>query len=185
MIDRLDPKARRDAYGSRINRENSPVLAYAIPPLSIVIASIVPVLFIASAAPMLPPLGFLALMGWRIVRPGLLPIWAGFPLGAVSDLVSGQPFGSAILLWSLAMIAYEILDTRFPLRSFGQEWMNLTLATAIYLLAAALLSGASITLPMLKALAPQLLLSALLFPIVARMIARLDQLRLLRIRTVG
>lgn len=185
MIDRIDPKARSDAYGRRINREHSPVLAYAIPPLSIIFASILPTLFVASAAPLLPPLGFLALMAWRIVRPGLLPIWAGFPLGAVNDLFSGQPFGSAILLWSLAMMGYEIIDSRFPLRSFGQEWFNLTVAAVIYLFSAALFSGATLTLPMLTSILPQLLLSALLIPIIARMVARLDKLRLLRIRTVG
>ena len=64
------------------------------------------------------------LLGWRMVRPGLLPLWAGAPLGAFDDLVSGQPFGSAILLWSLAMIAIELIETRFPWRGFWQDWFT-------------------------------------------------------------
>ena len=34
------------------------------------------------------------------------------------DLYSGQPFGSAIMLWSIAAIALEIVETRLPWRNF-------------------------------------------------------------------
>ena len=34
------------------------------------------------------------------------------------DLFSGQPMGSAMLLWSVAMIALEAIEQRFPWRGY-------------------------------------------------------------------
>jgi rod shape-determining protein MreD len=124
------------------------------------------------------------LLGWRMVRPGLLPLWAGAPLGAFDDLVSGQPFGSAVLLWSLAMIVIELVETRFPWRGFWQDWFTASLVAVAYWLAALLLSGASVTPEMLTVAMPQALLSVLLYPIIARMVAGLDRFRLKRARRI-
>ncbi len=64
------------------------------------------------------------LIAWRIQRPGLLPMWIGLPLGAFDDLFSGQPFGCAILLWSLALLALEAIETRFPGAGSGKDWVT-------------------------------------------------------------
>jgi rod shape-determining protein MreD len=184
-MERLDPRSRADIYGRRINRAPSPLRARSVPYISIVLASLVPLLLIADMMPLAPPLGFLLLMGWRMVRPGLLPLWAGAPLGAFDDLVSGQPFGSAILLWSLAMIAIELIETRFPWRGFWQDWFTAGVITAGYWFAALIVSGAPITPEMLMVALPQVLLAVLLYPIVARMIASLDRFRLARARKIS
>ena len=117
-MERLDPRARSDIYGKRINRAPYAWRVRSVPYVTIMLGSLLPVLLIADLMPLFPSLGFLMLLGWRMVRPGLLPLWAGAPLGAFDDLVSGQPFGSAILLWSLAMIVIELIETRFPWRGF-------------------------------------------------------------------
>ena len=174
--------ARRDEFGSRIDRRNSSVLAYGIPILSIMLASMLPTFFVATAVPLIPPLGLLALIGWRLVRPDILPIWAGFPLGMWDDMFSGFPFGSAILLWSMVMLGLEALEARFPWHGFVQDWLTGGLIIAVYLLVATLLSGGHGSFPMLQAFVPQLLLSLMLFPIISRMIARLDRIRLTRFR---
>ncbi len=184
-MERYAPRARSDAYGRRINRAHSPTIALAVPWLSILAGSLLPVFFIASALPLVPPTGFMMLVAWRLVRPGLLPVWAGFPLGLFDDLFSGQPMGSAVMLWSLAMIAIELLDRRIPWRSFPQDWIAATLALIGYLLAAFLLSGATATGPALVALGPQTLLSVLLFPAAARLVATLDRMRLTRYRSTS
>ena len=118
-------------------------------------------------------------------RAGLLPLWAGLPLGAFDDLFSGQPFGSGILLFSVTLIAIELLDIRFPWRGFWQDWMLGGALLAAYLVIAALVSGAEIQLRQLGALLPQFLLSLIAYPILARMVSLLDRLRLLRIRRLG
>lgn len=185
MTDRLNPRSRKDPYGSRINREHSPVLAYALPWGSILIASVLPIFVMTSALPLVPPLGFLFLVAWRLVRPGLLPIWAGLPLGLFSDLYSGQPFGSGALLWSLAMMAMEGIEARFPWRGFLQDWATATGMVVVYLLAAALLSGATPSLFTLGLVLLQLVVSILAYPLVARVVAFLDRVRLTRWKEIG
>ncbi len=74
------------------------------------------------------------LIAWRLVRPGLLPLWIGMPLGAFDDLFSGQPFGSAIMLWSLAMLALEAVEARFPWRNVWQDWAAAAALIAAYLI---------------------------------------------------
>lgn len=181
---RLNPRARSDQYGRRINRDHSPLLANVMPWATIVVASLAPFLPFITSAPLLPPLGFLFLISWRLVTPGLLPMWAGAPLGAFDDLFSGQPFGSAILLWSITMIAIEILEERFPWRGFWQDWLAASLILSIYLFAASIIAGFPVGGLQLSLTLPQLLLSIVLFPIVARVVAHLDRLRLLRVRTI-
>lgn len=168
----------------RINREHSPILAAAILYGSILLASWIPTLFVTSSMPLLPPFGFLLLVGWRLMRPGTLPSWAGFPLGAFDDLFSGQPFGSAILLWSVALLAFEWFESRFPWRGFLQDWLASAIACGSYVLLATLVSGAMLNLPVLVAVAPQLLLSMALYPTIATMVATFDRIRLVRIREI-
>ncbi|MGB7374679.1 rod shape-determining protein MreD [Pontixanthobacter sp.] len=184
-MDRVNPSSRSDAYGSRINRAHSPVLVYCVPVSTVVIGSVLAVLPMASAVPLLPPLGFLFLLAWRLVRPGLFPIWAGFPLGMIDDLFSGQPFGSAILLWSLTLIFIELVEVRFPWRSFIQDWASAIVAIFIILLVGALVSGGSWEWSALIGLTPQLLVSILIFPVLSRLVARLDRFRLMRVRKIG
>jgi len=183
-MERLNPRARSDPYGTRINRTQSPLRAGSVPYLSIMLGSLLPVLLIADVMPLVPPLGFLMLIAWRLVRPGLLPLWAGAPLGAFDDLVSGQPFGSGIMLFSFAMIALEMIEARFPWRGFWQDWFTAGLCATIYWLAALFVSGARVTPEMLAVSLPQVLLSVLLYPILARMVASLDRFRLARARRI-
>lgn len=181
-MERLDPRARSDIYGRRINRAPYPWRVRSVPYVSIMLASLLPVLLVADTMPLLPSFGFLLLLAWRMVRPGLLPLWAGAPLGAFDDLYSGQPFGCAIFLWSLALIAIELIETRFPWRGFWQDWFTASVIALVYWMATLLFSGAKVTTEMLAVAAPQALLSVLLYPIIARLVAGLDRFRLARAR---
>ena len=177
--------ARRDRFGRTINRDHSPLLVHAIPLATILIGSLAPMLPIIAAAPVLPPFGFMIFLGWQLVRPGVLPLWIGLPLGAFDDLFSGQPFGSGILLWSLTMLALEAIEGRFPWRGFWQDWLSAGSILAAYLALAAVIAGSGLDLARVPLVIPQLLLSVLLFPIVARMVAVFDRLRLLRVRVIN
>ncbi len=183
-MERLDPRARSDMYGRRINRAPSPWRARSLPYVTIMLGSLLPTLLIADLMPLSPPFGLLMLLGWRMVRPGLLPLWAGAPLGAFDDLFSGQPFGSAILLWSLAMIAIEMIETRFPWRGFWQDWFTGSVIALVYWIVSLLVSGARLTPELLAVALPQALLSVLLYPIVARLVSGLDRFRLARARKI-
>lgn len=184
-MEQINPRARSDRYGSRINRTQSPWRALFVPYASIALASFLPTLLMADLMPLAPPLGFMLLLGWRIMRPGLLPVWVGVPLGVFDDLVSGQPFGSAVLMWSLAMIGIELLEARFPWRGFWQDWFTAGLMIVLYLVASAAVSGATLAAPLMLAMAPQALLAVLLYPFMARMVAGLDRFRLTRTRRLA
>ena len=82
-----------------INRGPSTLLAAALPLLLVMAGSLSPTWPVIAAAPVMPPLGFILLLAWQHLRPGLFPVWAGLPLGLFDDLFSGQPLGSAELLW--------------------------------------------------------------------------------------
>ncbi|PZT90167.1 MAG: rod shape-determining protein MreD [Citromicrobium sp.] len=183
-MERIEPRARSDSYGSRINRTHSPLVANVVPWVSILVGSLLPIFPIATALPLVPPLGFLMLIGWRLVRPGLLPVWAGFPLGLFDDLYSGQPFGFAILFWSASLLAIEAIEMRWPWRAFWQDWFNASVLAIGYVVLGWLLSGADPTAAALVALGPQILLTIFTFPVVARFVGTLDRLRLMRWRRV-
>ncbi|WEK47080.1 MAG: rod shape-determining protein MreD [Candidatus Andeanibacterium colombiense] len=174
----------RDRFGRTINREHSPLLAQGVPLLTILLGSLTPLLPIMAAGPVVPPFGFMVLLAWRIQRPGVLPMWIGLPLGTFDDLFSGQPFGSAIMLWSLALLALEAIETRFPWRGFWQDWLTAAGLIAAYLVIGAIVAGGQIDFWRVPLVAPQILLGILLFPLVARMVAFFDRVRLIRIRHV-
>jgi len=178
---RVDERLR----ARRINREPSPVLATAVPWISVMLLSMVTFSPIVASATVLPPLSFMLLIGWRTLRPGLLPVWAGAPLGAFDDLYSGQPFGSAITLWSLAMIAMEFIDVRFRYRGFLQDWLVAAGLFTGYILLGALIVTAGGGSAALYTVVPQLVLTVLIYPAIAGLVALLDRIRLLPVKTIG
>ncbi|WP_271077891.1 rod shape-determining protein MreD [Aurantiacibacter sp. MUD61] len=184
-MERLNPNARRDQFGSKINRDHSPVLAYGLPWVTILLASLTPLLPIIASAPLVPPLGYLFLLAWRVLRPGLLPMWAGLPLGFFDDLYSGQPLGSGILLFSLTMIALDLIEVRFPWRGFWQDWGVAAIFCVLYLILSALFSGSAPNWIQLTLILPQILITIMLFPVVAQIVSLLDRVRLTRVRRIG
>jgi rod shape-determining protein MreD len=175
------PNPLRDFGKQKINRAPSPTLAVALPWLLVMICSLSPTWPIVASAPLLPPLGFLVLISWQHVRPGLFPVWAGLPLGLFDDLFSGQPFGSAVLLWSLAMIGLDIVETRFPWRGFAQNWLFAAGVIVLYLVLALALANLGGGNSSLWVLVPQIIISILAYPIAARLVGAVDRLRLIPI----
>lgn len=168
----------------RINRAPSPLLAVALPWAVVMLGSLCPILPLIASAPVVPPFGFLILVAWQQLRPGLFPVWAGLPLGLFDDLYSGQPFGSAILLWSLAMIALDVIEARFPWRSFLHNWIvaaGFIVAYIVLSLEIANLGGAHTQLAVLL---PQLIVSVLSYPLAGRLVGACDRLRLVRVKVI-
>jgi len=178
------PEHLKDLPRPRINRAPSPVLAMSLPWVLVMLGSLSPTWPIVSSAPVMPPLGFLFLLGWLHLRPGLLPVWAGLPLGFFDDLYSGQPMGSAILLWSLATIGMDYVETRFPWRGFVQNWLVASMVIAGYLLVAGWFAGVHRQPDLLLAMLPQIALSILTYPIAAQLVGLVDRLRLIPVREV-
>lgn len=165
----------------RINRAPSPWIARSIPWITIILGSLISVLPHIASAPILPPIGFMILLAWLQIRPGLLPIWAGLPLGIVDDMFSGQPFGSAVLLWSIAIIAMDMIEAKMPWRNFLIDWLSAAAFTLVYIGLGVAIAHSAIPL---FAMIPQLLLAVFLYPLVGRFVALCDRLRLLPLAKV-
>ena len=175
----------RGPFARRINRSQSPVLAFGVPWLTVLAGSLTPLLPVIAPAPVMPPFGFVVLLAWRLLRPGLFPLWAGVPLGLFDDLFSGQPVGSGIFLYSLTLLGIELIELRLPWRGFVLDWALASLTMALYLAAAALVSGRHVSTVQLSVIAPQLVLSVVTYPVVARLVALFDRLRLTRVRRIA
>ncbi|MPT48423.1 MAG: rod shape-determining protein MreD [Sphingobium sp.] len=164
----------------RLGRTPSRFRMRGTPIIMIMLASMLPALLpLISQAPTLPPLGLLFLLSWRLLRHDMLPLWIGAPLGAVDDLMSGNPLGTAIFLWSAIMIAMEMLDDWLQWRSYWHDWLIAILACIVFLGGALLINrfSGSLASPML--ILPQLFWSALLYPFVVRITVAMDRWRMM------
>lgn len=175
------PILEGEAARTRINRTPSPLLARSVHWASVMLGSFLPALLLVPSAPVLPPIGFLMLLAWRQLRPGLLPVWAGLPLGFFDDLYSGQPMGSAIFLWSAAMIALDIVEARLPWRNFVMEWLVAAALIAAFIVSSLAFANAAGGSTGFLVIVPQIALSILTYPLIGRIVATLDRLRLLAI----
>ncbi len=165
-------------YESRIERYQSPRRMVLAPIISVMAGSMVTALPVFTNGPLLPPLGFMIFLGWRLMRPGIWPTWVGLPFGLFDDLFSGQPFGSAALLWSLTMLAIEIVDSRAIWRDYLQDWLIGALAIMFAMLGGLFIQGLVHRAPEASVIVPQIILSVMTFPLVIRLCARLDRWRL-------
>ena len=153
-----------------------PGRARAIPWASVMAGSLATALPMVATVPLLPPFGLLILLAWRLLAPFALRRWAAAPLGLFDDLVSGQPLGSGVLLWSLCFLAIELVDQRLIFREFWQDWMIAGGAIAFCLVAGRLLV-VPIAAHVDVAIVAQGLATALLFPLAARLVVWIDRKR--------
>jgi rod shape-determining protein MreD len=145
-----------------------------IPIISIILASLNPLLPIIATFPSVPPLGFMMLLAWRLMRQDLWPAWVAAPLGLFDDLMSGAPIGSAIALWTVTLIIIDFIDMRLIWRDYQQDWGIASAFVAVYILVSAALAGLTGGAIGLTMLVPQMVISVLFFPLMMRIVAVLD-----------
>lgn len=154
----------------------APTRARALPWITVIAGSALTVVPGIATLPVVPPMGLLMLLTWRLLARFSLRRWAAPPLGLFDDLVSGQPLGSAMLLWSLAFLVIDLFEQRIADRSAWEDWL-----LGALLVAAVLVGGRLVAAPLAAPLAPVLALqiaaSALCFPFTARLVAWLDRRR--------
>jgi rod shape-determining protein MreD len=178
------PPGLRDFGKRRINRAPSSTLAMGLPWLVVMLGSMTQNWLAISSAPIMPPLGFILLVAWQQMRPGLFPVWAGLPLGLFDDLYSGQPMGSAVTLWSITMLVLDFIEFRLPWRGIALTWVVASATIALYLYLAHFIAGLGAGGINPGLLLPQFGLSILAYPILARLVGLADRLRLIPIRPV-
>lgn len=156
----------------------APLRIGVIPTASVVIASTVALLPFVANAPLLPPFGLLLFLSWRLLRSDLWPVWIGIPLGLWDDLTSGQPVGSGVAIWTLVMLAMDVLDRRVVWRNFWIDWVIAGGALLFALIVGGLLARSGDLIHVARLIAPQYLWSLMLLPLAMLVAARLDRWRL-------
>jgi len=154
----------------------APSRARAIPWVSVMLGSCVTAIPLIATVPLLPPVGLLMLLSWRLLARFSLRHWAAGPLGLFDDLVSGQPLGSAVLLWSTSFLLIEMIEARLVFRDFWQDWLIAGGAIAFCLLLGRFVAvpvGAHVDAVLLA----QIVITAMLFPLTARLVAWIDRKR--------
>nr|WP_211368814.1 MULTISPECIES: rod shape-determining protein MreD [Sphingomonas] len=153
-----------------------PGRARALPWITVMAGSLVTILPAIATFPVLPPFGLLMLLAWRLLARFALRPWAAAPLGAFDDLASGQPLGSAVLLWSATFLAIELIEQRLVFRDFWQDWLIAAGGIAFCLVMGRLIAvplGAQVD----TVLVAQIVMTIMLFPLAARTVAWIDRKR--------
>ena len=146
------------------------------PALSVVTGSLVTIVPFIAVVPIFPPAGLSMLLAWRLTRPGVFRPWMPVPLGLLDDLVSGQPFGGAIFLWTMCFLTIDLIDQRVLLRGWRQDWMIAAGATAAFLLIERF-AAAPFDSQVETALLLQIVAAALFYPVAVRLVLWLDRRR--------
>jgi rod shape-determining protein MreD len=166
-------------YETRIGRQRNVLHIRGTPILSVMLgslsATLVPVI---AQTPLLPPFGLLIFLAWRVLRPEIWPLWIGVPLGLFDDLMSGQPIGSAVFLWTVVLLALDLEGQRHFWRDYWHGWFTTALALAFaigggWLIVRIAGQGGSVV-----QILPQIVYSIGLFPLIVRICAALDRWRL-------
>jgi rod shape-determining protein MreD len=163
---------------SRIGKAPSTLQRQGVPIASTMIASLTPLIPAITTAPAMPPWGLLLLLGWRMLHRNIWPAWLGLPLGFWDDMFSGQPLGSSMLLWTLALLGLDMLDRRMVWRDFLQEWGIAAGIIVVALILGLMIANMTGGNTLIFVLLPQIAMSILAFPLVARACAVFDAWRL-------
>jgi rod shape-determining protein MreD len=151
-----------------------------VPLGSTILACLLQLLPIVMSSALIPDFGFLVLVAWRLLRPELWSATTALPLGLFNDLVAGHPLGQSMALWTAVFLALDVMEARMGWRDYWMDWFAAAVSIGFYVFAGwyiGWLMGSRID-PMV--LLPQLGLSILAYPLVARLVLGLDRWRLAR-----
>jgi rod shape-determining protein MreD len=164
----------------RLGRNPSRFRLAGIPFITVMLGSSVTALPLIAQSPVMPPFGLLVLLSWRLLRPDLWRAWIGLPLGLFDDMMSGQPIGSAMFLWTVMLMGIDAIEHRMIWRSYRQDWLIACFATIFCIVGglffARITGGGDVRFLLV---APQMLWTILLFPFVVRQCARIDRWRVM------
>jgi rod shape-determining protein MreD len=152
----------------------------AVPILSTLAATLLDLLPIVATTPLVPDLAFLVLIAWRLLRPEIWLAQVALPLGLFNDLVSGHPLGQSMALWTITFLLFDLIDSRLLWRDYWTDWLFASLAIAFYSFGGWYVARLMGSQAPAHILLPQLILSFLAFPLVARLVLALDRWRLSR-----
>jgi rod shape-determining protein MreD len=151
-----------------------------VPVGSTLVAALLVLLPIVADRPIVPDFAFIVLIAWRLLRPELWPATMALPLGFFNDLVAGHPLGQSMALWTAMFLLLEFIDSRAMYRDYWMDWMIAALLILLHSAGAWLIARWMGSRTHFGVLWPQIGLSVLAYPVVARLVVALDRWRLSR-----
>jgi rod shape-determining protein MreD len=149
-----------------------------VPAVSTIAAILLALLPFIASVPLVPDLGFLFLITWRLLRPEIWSANVALGLGLINDLVTGNPLGQSMLLWTAAFLALDFVDSQLAFRDYVMDWLIAAALIALYTIGVwyvALLMKSDVAFAIV---APQLVIGILAYPVIARIVLALDRWRL-------
>jgi rod shape-determining protein MreD len=151
-----------------------------VPVLSTLAASLLDTLPIVATTPLIPDFAFLVLIAWRLLRPEIWPAWAALPLGLFNDLISGNPIGQSMAIWTSLFLLLEFADSHTGWRDHWIDWLFAALVILAQSAAAWYVTRLMGSQAAFAVMLPQYALSVFAYPLVARLVVGLDRWRLAR-----
>jgi rod shape-determining protein MreD len=151
-----------------------------VPVASTLIAASLSLLPVVANSPISPDWGFMVLIAWRLLRPEMWAAHTALPLGLYNDLVSGHPIGQSMALWTATFLILDIVDSRAMYRDYWMDWLLAAVLILFFIAGGwgiAMMMGSKTDFGILW---PQVGLSILSYPLVARLVIGLDRWRLTR-----
>jgi rod shape-determining protein MreD len=148
---------------------------YAVPALVSVLLLVLMLAPLPISLPAMPHLALMSVLVWAMLQPALMPPWLAFLIGALADLLFGQPVGVNATLFATAAGVMRLSGQLFGRHGAAFDW----LLVAGVLLGFALFTGPLMALagrptPVLPLLW-QWLTSVAAWPLVVRLCAAIQR----------
>jgi rod shape-determining protein MreD len=131
-------------------------------------------------APIVPDLGFLVLITWRLLRPEIWLPTVALGFGLFDDLVSGHPIGQSMALWTIVFLLFDLIESRVDYKDFWFDWLFAAAAIILYTFGSWYIGVLMDSRAPFSTMLPQLGFSILAYPVIARLVLGLDRWRLSR-----
>jgi rod shape-determining protein MreD len=151
-----------------------------VPIASTAIAILLGLFPLVVTSAMIPDLGFLVLVTWRLLRPEIWMPTTALGLGLFDDLVSGHPPGQSMALWTIAFLIFDLIDNRVDYKDFWFDWFYAAVAVVFHTAGAWYIGVLMQSHSSFEDLLPQIGFTILAYPVAARLILGLDRWRLAR-----
>jgi rod shape-determining protein MreD len=151
-----------------------------VPLVSTLLAILLGLFPLVVTSPLIPDIGFLVLLTWRLLRPEIWMPTVALGLGLFDDLVSGHPLGQSMALWTMIFLVLDVVDHRIDYKDFWFDWFYAAVAILFHTAGAWYIAMLLNSPTPFAQLLPQIAFTILVYPIMARMILGLDRWRLAR-----
>jgi rod shape-determining protein MreD len=151
-----------------------------VPVISTVLAILLSLFPLVVTSPLLPDFGFLVLLTWRLLRPEIWIPSAALGFGLLDDLVSGHPIGQSMALWTTIFLVLDFLEHRVHYKDFWFDWLYAAAAIIFHTAGAWYIGVVMGSHSPFTQMLPQLVVTILAYPVMARLVLGLDRWRLAR-----